>query len=605
MTMGTVVLAAPPVELSDIVSGHGGFVINGIDAQDQSGASVAGAGDVNGDGVRDLIIGAYRVSANGNPQAGECYIVFGKANTLAIDLDDVAMGIGGFVIRGDDEHTWLGFDISTAGDVNGDGLADIVLGAPYSGPAMPDAPSESFVVFGKFDTDDVLLADLALGIGGFVIRGVEADELTGTSVSRAGDVNGDGLSDIIIGAPEANANGLASAGESYVVFGKLDTAPVDLETDVIDGDGGFVIRGANANDRSGEQVARAGDANGDGLGDLFIGAPEARPGGVFRAGTCYVVFGKAGSGAVELADVAAGSGGYSIVSGWGGQLFLGSSIGGGGDVNGDGLDDVIIGLQFRNANGEWDSGETFVVFGKNDGGPISLRDDVVHGPAGFNIRGAERFEESGVSVSSAGDVNGDGLRDIIVGAWKGSPDGNVAAGKSYVVFGKTGSGRIELADVAAGLGGFVINGIIGSDFSGSSVSGAGDVNGDGLGDLLVGAPWADPGGRTLAGETYVIWGTEAVPPDAPRACRASDGAYIDRVRITWNEVPDATSYQVFRRVVGGHGGWSHERTTVNTAWNDRDVDVGMTYRYYVRAVNQNGPSSKSNVNSGWVSGGAP
>jgi hypothetical protein len=603
-TLANVAMAAPPVELSDVAAGQGGFVIRGADSNDQSGASVAGAGDVNGDGLRDLIIGAYLADASGNVQAGESYIVFGKADTAAIELADVANGIGGFVIRGDDAHTWLGFDVSAAGDVNGDGLADVILGAPYSGPAMPDAPSESFIVFGKVDTAEVLLADLASGTGGFVIRGANHGELTGMSVSRAGDVNNDGLADFIIGAPEADANGPCS-GESYVVFGKVDTAPVDLQADVIDGDGGFVIRGVDADDRSGEHVARAGDVNGDGFGDLFVGAPEAAPDGVFRGGMCYVVFGKTGSDDVELADIVAGQGGFSIVSGWGGQLYVGSSLGGGGDVNGDGLDDVLIGLPFRDANGEPDSGESFVVFGKVDGAPISLREDVVHGLGGFNIRGTDRFEESGASVSSAGDVNGDGLRDLIVGAWKASPGGNVAAGRGYVVYGSAGGERVELADVATGLGGFVINGTNGSEYAGSSVSGAGDVNGDGLGDLLVGVPWADPGGRALAGETYVIWGTDAVPPNAPQDCSASDGAFMARVRITWSETEGAASYQVFRRIVGGEGGWSHVRTTTNTAWNDHHAELGTTYRYFVRAVNENGPSSKSNTDTGYVQEVAP
>ena len=115
-------------------------------------------------------------------------------------------------------------------------------------------------------------------------------------------------------------------------------------------------------------------------------------------------------------------------------------------------------------------------------------------------------DRSGYSVSGAGDVNGDGLTDLVVGAPYADPVGTTSAGESYVVFGRDAGTAVSLADVASGTGGFVINGIDGSDGSGWSVSGAGDVNGDGRADLIVGAYGADPGENTEAGESYVIFG---------------------------------------------------------------------------------------------------
>src|SRR5262245_35138660 len=157
------------------------------------------------------------------------------------------------------------------------------------------------------------------------------------------------------------------------------------------------------------------------------------------------------------------------------------------------------------------AGDSYVVFGKAGafGAEIDLT-DVAAGTGGFVIHGQDMNDQSGCSVSSAGDINGDGFDDLIIGAryGDGPNDGRNGAGDSYVVFGKaTGFGAaIELADIAAGTGGFVIHGEDGSDNSGYSVSSAGDINGDGFDDLIIGAWHGDGPGDTLsnAGDSYVV-----------------------------------------------------------------------------------------------------
>jgi VCBS repeat-containing protein len=488
--------AIPVVELSDIEAGTGGFVINGVSGSDYSGRSVSSAGDVNGDGFDDLIVGADSDDPNGS-SSGASFVVFGKTDGTKVELSDVEAGTGGFVINGVSAGDYSGSSVSSAGDVNGDGFDDLIVGA-YTDDPNGSNSGASFVVFGKTDGTKIELSDVEAGTGGFVINGVSADDKSGYSVSAAGDVNGDGFDDLIVGARNDDPNG-SNSGASFVVFGKTDGTKVELSA-VEAGTGGFVINGVSLGDYSGLSVSAAGDVNGDGFDDLIVGAKNDDPNGE-RSGASFVVFGKTNGTKVELSDIEAGIGGF-VINGVSASDYSGRSVSSAGDVNGDGFDDLIVGAYRDDPNGSY-SGASFVVFGKTDGTKVELS-DIEAGTGGFVINGVLAQDNSGRSVSSAGDVNGDGFDDLIVGAVYDDPNGSYS-GASFVVFGKTDGTKVELSAVEAGTGGFVINGVSATDFSGRSVSSAGDVNGDGFDDLIVGAFGDDPNGDK-SGASFVIFG---------------------------------------------------------------------------------------------------
>jgi Ca2+-binding RTX toxin-like protein len=520
-----------PIDLTTIAAGTGGFVIHGQDGGDLSGWSVASAGDINGDGFADLIIGTYGGDAAGNAKsyAGDSYVVFGKASGwgAAIDLTTIAAGTGGFVIHGQDAFDFSGFSVASAGDINGDGFADLIIGAELADAAgnAKNQAGDSYVVFGKASGwgAAVDLTTIAAGTGGFVIHGQDASDVSGRSVASAGDINGDGFADLIIGAFLADAarNAKNDSGDSYVVFGKASGwgAAIDLTT-IAAGTGGFVIHGQDGGDLSGYSVASAGDINGDGFADLIIGAYGGHAAGnaKFGAGDSYVVFGKASGwgAAVDLATIAAGTGGF-VIHGQDVGDRSGRSVASAGDINGDGFADLNIGAEPADAagNAKRYAGDSYVVFGKASGwgAPIDLT-TIAAGTGGFVIHGQDASDNSGYSVASAGDINGDGFADLIIGALYGDAAGNAKgdAGDSYVVFGKASGwgAAIDLATIAAGTGGFVIHGQDNEDQSGRSVASAGDINGDGFADLIIGALAGDAAGNSKggAGDSYVIFGRD-------------------------------------------------------------------------------------------------
>jgi hypothetical protein len=507
-------IGAPTIDLGALAP-SAGFSIFGADSTDQVGWSVSDAGDINGDGFDDIILGALNGDglADAKLDAGESYVIFGKAGGFG-DIDLGALTLAdGFMIGGAAAGDHSGNSVSSAGDINGDGFADIIIGASQSdGTGAPgDGDGESYVVFGKAGGfTDIDLGSLS-GADGFTISGAEAGDTAGFSVSSAGDINGDGFDDLIIGAYLADDAGVVDAGQSYVIFGQ-DGGFSDIDLGAIAPSTGFTITGGGTGDQAGWSVGSAGDINGDGFDDIIVGAIRGDGIGDAEkdAGESYVIFGKAGGFSDINVSTLAPADGFTIRGADAGDRS-GYSVSSAGDVNGDGYEDVFIGaIGGRGAgNATINSGEAYVVFGKATGlGDVDL--GALAPTDGFVIRGSDSTDSLGRSVSSAGDVNGDGFNDIIVGAWFADGSGNLEsnAGESYVIFGKEdGFGPIEV-DALTPTEGFTILGGIMGDRAGGSVSAAGDVNGDGYDDVIVGAPLAAGTGSlgSTAGDSYVIFG---------------------------------------------------------------------------------------------------
>jgi hypothetical protein len=398
--------------------------------EDFFGTSVSGAGDVDGDGYADVIVGAFGNDAGGIG-AGRAYVYFG-----GLGADEGA----DLTLTGEAMLDQFGRSVSGAGDMNGDGFADVIVGAPVAGGA-----GRAYVYFGEPGADET--ADL-------VLTGDAMSDLFGTSVSGAGDVNGDGYADVLVGAPLNDAGG-SDAGRAYVYHGgPVADATVDL-----------VLTGEAAGDYFGYSVAGAGDLNADGYDDVIIGAPLNDAGGS-GSGRAYVYYG--GPVADEDADL--------VLTGEAAGDTFGNSVAGAGDVNGDGHGDMIVGANGADAAGV-EAGRAYAYFGGS--APDAVADLVMTGEA--------EGDYFGYSVSGVGDVNGDGYDDVIAGAGENDA-GEPGAGRAYVFYG--GPGADAMSDVA-----FTGEGAFG--FFGGSVSGAGDVTGDGFDDVIVGAP----GG---AGRAYVI-----------------------------------------------------------------------------------------------------
>jgi len=444
------------------------------------GVSVASAGDVNGDGYSDVIIGAYLYDDDAFSNEGRAFVYHGSASGLLATPSSMPDDCNQASAR-------FGVSVASAGDVNGDGYSDVVIGANLFDDGANTDEGRAYVYYGS-----------ATGISASPDSTPDdANQIFaefGNSVASAGDVNSDGYSDVVIGAYMWDEiPSFTNDGKCYVYHGSavgLSASPVNI------------LDGTNENNANlGIGVACAGDVNGDGYSDIIAGAPGLDDGANFDEGKAFIYFGSAG-GASAVPGITLDDANQL------GAAF-GCSVASAGDVNGDGFSDVIVGANIYD-DSNTNEGVAFIYYGNAAGTmtiPVCMLDDANQDDAAF-----------GSSVAPAGDVNGDGYSDVIIGAYYYADGANVQEGRAFVYHGS-----------AAGLSASPNNMPDDADQAGAnfgvSVAGAGDINGDGYSDVIIGAWRYDDGASTDEGKAFVYHGSatglsatpNSTPDDADQA----------------------------------------------------------------------------------------
>lgn len=500
-------------DLTDL-DGTNGFRIDGAGAGDGLGAAVASAGDLNSDGLTDLILRAENTT--------DAYVVFGATGGFDPAFSITALdGSNGFRIDG--VNGPFPDSVRAAGDVNGDGIDDVIVGSPGSN-AAGDEPEEAYIIFGSTGdfsaTVDIATLD---GTNGLTLERFpeEFEDLGanfGAAVSGIGDINADGFDDVIVGAEFATFEDSAVViGEAYVVFGSDQGLPATLDISALDGTNGFTLFG-DIVDFSGGSLGGGGDVNGDGIADLIVNSPFPNSG----VGAINIVFGS-DTGFPERLSLAGldGSDGFTIFGGEPGDI-IGDSVRIVDDMNGDGIDDILIGgpnVNFYSADGLTESfgaGEAYIIFGSDSGFDALLGVDELDGSNGFRLQSTIEGNQLGISVSGAGDINGDGLGDLIIGAAVPASSGQVLTGEAIVLFGSVDGFDpvIDIASIDAATG-FRLEGTPTDIPSSFRVSDAGDFNGDGVDDFLLGAPASSDSGLEGSGSSYVLFGATQSAPSIP------------------------------------------------------------------------------------------
>ncbi len=418
---------------------------------DMAGFQVAPAGDVDGDGVGDLLIGA-NFESSAYRGAGAAYLVLG------LPWGDRDLGAAADAkLQGAAVLDYLGEGLAGVGDMNGDGLDDFAVGAGANDTAGTNA-GEVYLFYGIEDPIS------SVGSAGAILQGAGNYDYAGYDLAGPGDVSGDGVPDLLVGAPSDSFHGLP--GQAYLMHGPL-TGTVSLST------AQAILMGPTANSFAGNDVDAGGDVDGDGQADFLVGADCETVRGTTMVGASYLVLGPI-SGTIDLADADAILQGEDQFDYAGRAAFA-------GDLDADGHDDIVVGAPNHDSKGS-----VYVVYGPSTGTRSLASADA-------ELTGEWDYIDAGSDVDGAGDVDGDGFDDLLVG----SPDGwtlSTGTGLAYVIRGPvSGTACLSSADLR-------LTGPGAGTRGGLAVAGAGDLDGDGYDDILMSAPY------TTNGTAYLFFG---------------------------------------------------------------------------------------------------
>ena len=527
----------------------------GEDIYGYAGDRLALVGDVNGDGYDDFLIGAYNALDN-----GAVYLILGRPGADWDQGFNLADADASFV--GEAAGDNAGHGVAGAGDVNGDGYDDFLIGAYYHDASTTlTNTGKAYVILGRPAADWGRGFNLANADASFV--GEAAEDRAGYGLAGAGDVNDDGYDDFLVGAYLNDENG-DRAGKAYLFLGRQE-ADWGRNVSLANADASFL--GERKADWAGYSVAGVGDGNGDGYDDFLIGA-YGNDDGAFGGGAAYLILGRPAADWGQGFDLAHADASFL---GEASEDYGGSAVSGAGDVNSDGLDDFIIGAYGNDEAASW-AGQAYLILGRASadwGTSFSLTN------ADASFRGAHIEDHAGSALSGAGDVNRDGYDDFLIGAYGfEATEVLTDSGRAYLVSGRPSGWQMDtdLADADTANDIFGFDGEVAGDEAGTALAGGGDVNGDGFADFLVGAPWNDEH-SDRAGKVYLMLGKGLVLDKTASADVVTPSERItytlrynntnvwdvDQVRIA-DHIPANTSY------VGCAGGITCTRQGLVVWW---------------------------------------
>jgi hypothetical protein len=483
----------------------------GTHGQERVGYCLSDVGDVNNDGFDDFGIGNFHSNSAGK-NTGSVYVIFGKAEGL--DLN-VSLTNADARLVGKNAYDAMGYSIGSRGDINGDGIEDLLIGAAAGGGGTGN-PGHVFLLFGENNADwgyNYIVEDHADAS----FDGENSVDLAGLSVDIIGDINGDGYDEFIIGAP--NNDGVNNIvdnnyGKSYFFIGKSEGWQKNIP--LIQADAifwGYIKQGF-----SGYTVEGLGDINGDGFVDFGIGARVISSG---ITGKVYLIFGKqemdwGKNFSLSDADIIIH---HEVI----GRIEW--QIAQAGDVNSDGYDDFLIGAPFYSIP-DTAYGKVYLIMGKG----TELWTDINLSNADASWVGEQKKDRAGYAVAGDFDYNHDGFSDILIGA-KDNDENGFGSGKTYLIKGKK-DGWIRNVSLSTVNDYFL--GQHSQDYAGFAVSSAGDFNSDGTDDFITSATYNHEVFEK-GGEIYLFFGTSTSKEISGSITYQSNGISVPNVSFKAND----------------------------------------------------------------------